>query len=53
METMLSVLGAFIFSAYIIYDTQMIMKHLSAEEYVNTQKKKAFLTSKNINWNIN
>jgi len=34
METMLSVLGAFIFSAYIIYDTQMIMKHLSAEEYV-------------------
>ncbi len=26
--------GAFIFSAYIIYDTQMIMKHLSAEEYV-------------------
>lgn len=34
METMLTMLGAFIFSAYIIYDTQMIMKHLSAEEYV-------------------
>lgn len=34
METMLSVLGAFIFAGYIIYDTQLIMKHLSAEEYV-------------------
>jgi FtsH-binding integral membrane protein len=31
---MLTMFGAFIFSAYIIYDTQMIMKHLSAEEYV-------------------
>lgn len=34
METGLSVLGAFIFSAYIIYDTQMIMRHVSAEEYI-------------------
>lgn len=33
-ETLLCVFGAFIFSAYIIYDTQMIMKHLSAEEYI-------------------
>lgn len=34
METMLSVFGAFIFAGYIIYDTQLIMKHLNAEEYV-------------------
>lgn len=34
METMLSMLGAFIFAGYIIYDTQMIMKHLSPEEYI-------------------
>lgn len=34
METMLSVLGAFIFAGYIIYDTQLIMKHLNPEEYV-------------------
>ena len=35
LETLLTVFGAFIFSAYIIYDTQLIMKHLSPEEYVN------------------
>ena len=34
METGLSVLGAFIFAGYIIYDTQIIMKHLCPEEYV-------------------
>lgn len=34
METMLSMLGAFIFAGYILYDTQMIMKHLNPEEYV-------------------
>ena len=34
MESLLTMSGAFIFSGYIIYDTQMIMKHLSAEEYV-------------------
>jgi len=34
METFLSIFGAFIFAGYIIYDTQLIMKHLSAEEYV-------------------
>lgn len=34
MESLLSVFGAFIFAGYIIYDTQMIMKHLNAEEYV-------------------
>lgn len=34
METLLSMLGALIFAGYIIYDTQMIMKHLNAEEYV-------------------
>lgn len=33
-ETILCAFGAFLFSAYIIYDTQMIMKHLSAEEYI-------------------
>jgi len=32
--TMLTAFGAFIFSIYIIYDTQLIMKHLSAEEYI-------------------
>ena len=34
MESLLTMSGAFIFAGYIIYDTQMIMKHLSAEEYV-------------------
>lgn len=34
METGLSILGAFIFAGYIIYDTQLIMKHLCPEEYV-------------------
>lgn len=33
-HTVLTGLGAFIFSLYIIYDTQMIMKHLSADEYI-------------------
>lgn len=33
-DTLLSVFGAFIFSTYIIYDTHLIMKHLSAEEYI-------------------
>ena len=31
MHTGLAVLGAFLFSAFIIFDTQMIMKHLNAE----------------------
>jgi FtsH-binding integral membrane protein len=34
VHTALSVLSAFLFSAFIIYDTQMIMKHLNAEEYI-------------------
>jgi len=34
MESALSMLGAFIFAGYIIYDTQMIMKHLCPEEYI-------------------
>lgn len=33
-HTALSVISAFLFSAFIIYDTQMIMKHLHAEEYI-------------------
>lgn len=33
-HTILTALGAFIFSVYIIYDTQLIMKHLSADEYI-------------------
>ena len=33
-ETILTLFGAFIFGAYIVYDTQVIMKHLSAEEYI-------------------
>lgn len=33
-RTALSVLGAFVFSGFIIVDTQMIMKHLHAEEYI-------------------
>lgn len=33
-ETVLTLFGAFIFGAYIIYDTHIIMKHLSAEEYI-------------------
>jgi protein lifeguard len=33
-ETILTIFGAFIFGAYIIYDTHVIMKHLSAEEYI-------------------
>lgn len=31
---MLTAAGAFIFAVYIIYDTQLIMKHLSADEYI-------------------
>lgn len=30
----LSIMGAFLFSAFIIFDTQMIMKTLNAEEYI-------------------
>ncbi len=30
----MAVLGSFLFSAFIIYDTQMIMKTLNAEEYI-------------------
>ena len=33
-ETLMCVSGAAIFSAYIVYDTHLIMKHLSAEEYI-------------------
>ena len=33
-ETILTIFGAFVFGAYIIYDTHAIMKHLSAEEYI-------------------
>jgi FtsH-binding integral membrane protein len=33
-ETILTLFGAFVFGAYIIYDTHVIMKHLSAEEYI-------------------
>lgn len=33
-ETVVCVLGAAMFSAYIVYDTHMVMKHLSAEEYI-------------------
>ena len=33
-ETLLTLFGAFVFGAYIIYDTHVIMKHLSAEEYI-------------------
>jgi len=34
LETLLTIGGAVLFSVYIIYDTQLIMKHLSPEEYV-------------------
>jgi FtsH-binding integral membrane protein len=34
LHTVLAVFGAFLFSAFIVYDTQMIMKHLHAEEYI-------------------
>jgi len=34
LETGLIILGVLLFSIYIVYDTQMIMKHLSAEEYI-------------------
>ena len=34
IQTGLAVLGAFLFSAFIVFDTQMIMKHLHAEEYI-------------------
>ncbi len=33
-DTLLSIGGAFVFSTYIIYDTHVIMKYLSAEEYI-------------------
>ena len=33
-EILMAGFGAFLFSAYIIYDTQLIMRHLSAEEYI-------------------
>ncbi|RNA13095.1 lifeguard 4-like [Brachionus plicatilis] len=34
MHTLLAILGAFVFSGFIVYDTQMIMKKLSPEEYI-------------------
>jgi protein lifeguard len=34
IHTTLAVLGAFLFSIFIVYDTQMIMKQLSPEEYI-------------------
>lgn len=34
LHTGLAVVGAFLFSAFIVYDTQMIMKQLHAEEYI-------------------
>ncbi|CAF1050519.1 unnamed protein product [Brachionus calyciflorus] len=33
-NTAMAVMGACLFSGYIVYDTQLIMKHLSAEEYI-------------------
>ena len=33
-ETVLALFGAFLFSAFIVYDTHVIMKYLSAEEYI-------------------
>jgi hypothetical protein len=30
----LAIVGACLFSGYIVYDTNLIMKHLSAEEYI-------------------
>jgi len=38
LETFLTIGGAILFSVYIIYDTQLIMKHLSPEEYVREKK---------------
>jgi len=34
VETVMCIVGAFLFSAYIIYDTQQIMKRVNAEEYI-------------------
>jgi protein lifeguard len=34
VEVGLAVFGAFLFSAFIVYDTQMIMRTLNAEEYI-------------------
>lgn len=34
MELGLSVLGAVLFSGFIIYDTQLVMKHISPEDYI-------------------
>lgn len=34
LHTGLAVFGAFLFSAFIVYDTQMIMKKLHPEEYI-------------------
>ena len=34
MHTAMAVFGAFLFSAFIVFDTHMIMKHLHAEEYI-------------------
>lgn len=33
-DTALSIFGACLFAGYIVYDTNLIMKHLSAEEYI-------------------
>ncbi len=34
LHTVLAVFGAFLFSAFIVYDTHLIMKHLNPEEYI-------------------
>ena len=34
MELGLSILGAVLFSGFIIYDTQLVMKHISPEDYI-------------------
>ena len=34
METGLAILGAVLFSGFIIYDTQLVMKHISPEDYI-------------------
>ena len=34
METGLAIMGAVLFSGFIIYDTQLVMKHISPEDYI-------------------
>lgn len=34
MDFVMAIVGAIIFSLFIIYDVQMVMRHLSAEEYI-------------------